>query len=78
MADKITATSLNGREEVLNASLAARNVESRVAWQGRNGYVALDLLDSHGNAMRNMTVGTNREVYDFMDAMVQALGLVNA
>lgn len=41
----------------------------------RNGKTALDLRDEHG-IVRNLTVGTKREVYSYLDAMIQALEIV--
>ena len=41
----------------------------------RNGYTGLDLYDADG-CIRNLTVGTSREVYDYLGAMLAALEIV--
>ena len=69
--DRMTATRVIHRAEVVNRMLRGVNVET----QGRNGYTALDLYD-HTGCVRTLIVGTRREVYTYLDGMVNALEIV--
>ena len=43
--------------------------------QGRNGYTGLDLYDG-SSMVRTLTIGTKREVYEYLGAMIAALEIV--
>lgn len=68
--DRITKQNIERRTEAVNRLLSG----VRVVPQGRNGYVGLDLY-AEGEMVRNLTVGSKREVYDYMGGMLAALEL---
>ena len=46
-----------------------------VSAERRNGYTGLDLCDPHGT-VRTLTVGTSREVYTYLGAMLETLTII--
>lgn len=72
MTERITKTNLTRREGAVNSML---HDGIYVSSNARNGYTALDLYDRVG-CIRCLTVGTKREVYDYMGAMIEALSIV--
>lgn len=72
MQDRITKTNVENRADAVNRGLRHG---LRVEVQGRNGYTALDLYDNDG-MVRTLTVGTKREAYDYMGAMIETLTIV--
>lgn len=76
MGNRITRADLDTRCENLN-----RRIEStgrHVEVQGRNGYIGLDEYDADGSALRTITVGTTREIGDFLHAMMVGIDLSRA
>lgn len=69
--ERITKGNLLNRRDAVNRGLRGLYVQV----QGRNGYTALDLFDNSG-MVRTLTVGTKREVYDYMGAMIETLIIV--
>lgn len=72
-------------DRITNADLATRcaNLSRRISssgrvvtYQGRNGYTALDEYDAAtGACLRTITVGTKREVAEFLHAMMVGIDL---
>lgn len=80
--ERITRANLDERAANVNRRLAGTGRYVEV--QGRNGYVALDeyavtvLTDGRprpNQCVRNITVGTTREVGDFLHAMMVGIDL---
>ena len=74
MGERITNETLNARCHNVNRRLAGtgRNVFT----QSRNGHTALDEgRVSDGETIRTITVGTKREVADFLHAMMVGIDL---
>lgn len=88
MSERITRANLETRVENLNRRLKTTTTHF-VAIEGRNGYVALDECMwedgkvTPGNprslprlvVLRNITVGTKREIADFLHAMMVGIDL---
>jgi hypothetical protein len=70
--ERITLTNLSRRAEAVNRGLRDG---LHVVPNGRNGMTALDLCDAHG-VVRLLTIGTKREAYDYMGAMIETLTIV--
>lgn len=70
--DRITNTNLANRAAAVNRGLRDG---LHVDVSGRNGYTALDLCDAHG-VVRLLTIGTKREAYEYMGAMIETLTIV--
>jgi hypothetical protein len=83
MTDRITKKQLDERVKNLNRRLNPTLTDSTIPFheearyvqiQGRNGYTALD--EYQGLAcVRTITVGTKREVADFLHAMMVGIDL---
>ena len=76
MSERITATTLDARVENLNRRL---ELSGRfVMWNQRNGSVGLDEYRVCDDAcIRTLTVGTKREVADFLHAMMVGIDMSN-
>ena len=72
MSNRITKQQLEERATRVSSSI---NGALHVAVQGRNGQTALDLCDEHGT-IRLLTIGTTRQTYDYLGAMLEALSIV--
>jgi hypothetical protein len=71
IAERITRADVDTRCENLNRRLTnGRQVQA----QGRNGYIGLNEYDG-GSVVRTITVGTTREVGDFLHAMMVGIDL---
>lgn len=68
---RITRSDLDDRCANLNRRLNGR----QVAVQGRNGYFGLDEFDSSGSMLRTLTIGSKREVGEFLHAMMVGIDL---
>lgn len=74
MSERITAEDVAARVANVNRRMAERDVTVRYAEQYRNGYCALDRWDVEtGSILATVTVGTKREVAEFLHAMMVAL-----
>jgi len=77
MNDRVTKDTLNRRTGNLNRRLRdlGGGPDGRhVQWQGRNGHVGLDEYDGT-TCVRTLTVGTKREIADFLHAMMVGIDL---
>lgn len=72
MRARITRVDIDRRAATVSAMLRG---DLRVVAEGRNGYTGLDLFDSRG-CVRTLTVGTSREVGDYLSAMLETLDIV--
>ncbi len=70
--DRITQKDLSAR--VGNVNRRLEGTGRSVCDQGRNGYTALDEYQG-GSCIRTLTVGTKREVADFLHAMMVGIDL---
>jgi hypothetical protein len=72
MAERITQARLSLRQNAVNSALRDG---IHVIASGRNGYTALDLY--HGDSLvRLLTIGTKREVYTYLGAMLETLSII--
>lgn len=74
MSERVTKEILNARAANVNRRL--RGTGRHVQAEGRNGYVALDEY-AGTSAIRTITVGTKREIADFLHAMMVGIDLAN-
>lgn len=74
--ERITRQNLDDRCANVNRRMAEGNSRYRYAVQGRNGYIGLDRYiagESYWNNQSTVTVGTKREIGEFLHAMMVAL-----
>ncbi len=69
--ERITNQNLAERRHAVNRALVLSGATDFIFTQGRNGYTGLDLADKDGSCLRTLTVGTKREVYEYMGAMLE-------
>lgn len=72
MSERITKAQLN--ERCVNLNRRLRETGRHVQLQGRNGHIALDEYEGT-TAIRTIIVGTKREIYDFVHAMMVGIDL---
>ncbi len=73
-SERITRATVDARLENLNRRLESRGSAVRWSVQGRNGYIGLDRMRASDGAMlATITVGTKREVADFLHAAMVAI-----
>ena len=70
--ERITQQYLEDRTAVTNSMLRG---DIHLRTQGRNGYTGLDLYDG-SSMVKTLTIGTKREVYTYLGAMIDALEIV--
>ena len=82
MSERVTRANLEQRADNVNRRL--RHTDRFVVVQGRNGYIGLDEYERMPNfqgrtradqMVRTLTVGTKREVGDFLHAMMVGIDL---
>lgn len=77
MTDRVTTDTVIARCDNVNRRMESRGSTIRYSFEGRNGYIALDALkvadEPEPYMLRTVTVGTKREIADYLSAMIVAL-----
>jgi hypothetical protein len=73
--ERIVSATLDNRTKNVNRRLCLSN--RRVEWQSRSGSIALDEY-ADDVCVRTITVGTKREVADFLHAMMVGIDLFHS
>ena len=75
MGERITRADLDTRVANLNRRMEHHGSNARYAVQGRNGHIGLDryLAGENFNMQGTVTVGTKREIGDYLHAMMVVL-----
>jgi hypothetical protein len=68
MSDRITHTDV----ERIAATVSERMPDYTLTPQRRNGYLGLDLYHAQGGMVKNLHIGTTREVYTYLQGMRRA------
>ena len=77
MSERITNETLSARTHNLNRRL--KDADRCVVYQARNGHIGLDEgRPSDGAIIRTLTVGTKREVAEFLHAMMVGIDMARA
>ncbi len=71
-----TKKDLDCQEQALNNMLSNRNSNARVLVQGRNGYTALDLMNTDNSTLKTLCAGTKREIELYLLGMKEAFWLL--